>query len=70
MTIGLNAQHPENVVPDECAFAKQGRSLTFNLSEATLLLLGVLFDPAQVVQLCLQELALAQCLLLEVALLG
>lgn len=46
------------------------KSLTFNLSQATLLLLCVLFDPAKVIQLCLQELALTKCLLLEMALLS
>lgn len=45
-------------------------SLTLDLRQAPLLLLRVLSDPPQVVQLCLQELALPSSLQPQVALLG
>lgn len=48
----------------------EGGVLTFDLSQAALLLLRVLLDAAQVVQLGAQELTLAQRLLLQVALLS
>lgn len=50
--------------------ARSALGLTLDLRQAPLLLLRVLSDPPQVVQLCLQELALPRSLQPQVALLG